>query len=72
MAQLTAAAVAQMAREIYGYEMSERDAHGVANAAGAMLTLASHLAALPLSGIGPSFGYANLIAEAAHLNAKKD
>jgi hypothetical protein len=71
MAQLTAAAVKQMAREIYDYEISDRDAHGVASTAGAMLTLATHLAQLPLSGIGPSFGYANLIAEAAHLNGKK-
>jgi hypothetical protein len=72
MAQLTAAAVQQMAREIYDYEISEHDALGVANAAGAMLTLSRHLADLPLSGIGPSFGYVNLIAEAVHLNAGKD
>ena len=71
MAQLTPSVVKQMAREIYDYEISEHDAHGVANAAGAMLTLSRHLGQLPLSGIGPSFGYANLIAEAAHLNAKK-
>jgi len=36
-----------------------------------MLTLARQLGTLPLSGIGPSLGYANLLAEAAHLNANR-
>ncbi|HLI80057.1 MAG TPA: hypothetical protein VKV03_08745 [Candidatus Binataceae bacterium] len=71
MAELTGETVKKMAREIFDYDISEHDAHGVANMAGAMLTLARHLGALPLSGIGPAFGYANLISEAAHLNAKK-
>ena len=71
MAQLSAAAVKQMAREIYDYEISDHDARGVANTAGAMLTLTRQLGALPLSGIGPAFSYANLNAEAANLNAKK-
>ncbi len=71
MAQLTAATVKQMARDIFEYDLADRDAHSVANTDGAMLTLARQLGALPLSGIGPSFGYANLLAEAAHLNAKR-
>ena len=71
MAQLTGEIVKQIAREIFDYEISDHDAHSVANTAGAMLTLSRHLGALPLSGIGPAFGYANLNAEAAHLNAKK-
>ena len=71
MAQLTGDTIKQMAREIFDYDISEHDAHSVANTAGAMLTLSRHLATLPLSGIGPSFGYANLIAEASHLNSQK-
>jgi hypothetical protein len=71
MAQLTGQAVKQIAREMFEYQISDRDAHSVANTAGAMLTLSRHLSALPLSGIGPAFGYANLNAEAAQLNAKK-
>ncbi len=71
MAELTGETVKKMAREIFDYEISDHDAHSVANMAGAMLTLSRHLGALPLTGIGPAFGYYNLIAEAAHLNAKK-
>jgi len=71
MAQLTGETVKKMAREIFDYDISDHDAHAVANTAGAMLTLSRQLGALPLSGIGPAFGYANLIAEAAHLNAKQ-
>jgi hypothetical protein len=71
MAQLTNETVRTIAREVFDYEISERDAHSVANTAGAMLTLARQLGELPLSGIGPAFGYTNLNAEAAHLNATK-
>lgn len=71
MAQLTGETVKTMVREIFDYEITDHDAHSVANTAGAMLTLSRQLGALPLSGIGPAFGYANLNAEAAHLNAKK-
>ena len=71
MAQLTGDTVKNIASEIFDYEISDHDAHSVANTDGAMLTLARQLGALPLSGIGPAFGYLNLNAEAAHLNAKK-
>jgi hypothetical protein len=71
MAQLTGETVKKIAREVFDYEIADHDARSVANTAGAMLTLARHLGALPLSGIGPAFGYANLNEEAAHLNAKK-
>jgi hypothetical protein len=71
MAQLTADTVRKLAREVFDYELSDRDAHFAANTAGAMLTLARQLGALELSGIGPAFGYLNLIAETAHLNAQK-
>ena len=71
MAQLSGETVKKIAREIFDYEISDHDAHTVANIAGATLTLSRHLGTLPLSGIGPAFGYANLGAEAAHLNARK-
>ncbi len=71
MAQLTGETVMKIAREIFGYEISDHDAHSVANTDGAMLTLARQLGALPLSGIGPAFSYQNLNSEAAYLNAKK-
>ncbi len=71
MAQLTGDTVKKIAREVFDYEISDHDAPSVANTDGAMLTLARQLGALPLSGIGPAFGYLNLNAEAAHLNARK-
>lgn len=71
MAQLTSESVKQLAREIFDYEISDHDARSVASTAGAMLTLSRQLGTLPLSGIGPAFGFPDLNAEAAHLNAKK-
>ena len=71
MAQLTGDTVKKIAREVFDYDISDHDAHSVANTDGAMLALARQLGTLPLSGVGPAFGYANLIAEAAHLNKKK-
>jgi hypothetical protein len=71
MAQLSGETVKKIAREIFDYEITDHDARSVASVAGAMLTLSRQLGALPLSGIGPAFGFANLNAEAAHLNAKK-
>ena len=71
MAQLTGESVKKLALEIFDYEISDHDARSVANTAGAMLTLSRQLGTLPLSGIGPAFGFPNLNAEAAHLNAKK-
>jgi|HubBroStandDraft_1064217.scaffolds.fasta_scaffold512977_2 hypothetical protein len=71
MAQLTGETVKQLASEVFGYQITDRHAESAANIAGAMLTLSRELGRLPLSGIGPAFGYANLIAEAAHFNRKK-
>jgi hypothetical protein len=71
MAQLTGETVKQIAREVFDYKISDHDAKSVANAAGSMLTLSRQLGTLPLSAIGPAFGYLNLNAEAAHLTAKK-
>ena len=71
MAQFTGETVKKIAREIFDYEITDHDAHSVANTAGALLTLSRQLGALPLSGIGPAFGYANLSAEAAHFNSRK-
>jgi hypothetical protein len=71
MAQLTGETVKQLASEVFGYQITDRHAESAANTAGAMLSLSRQLGALPLSGIGPAFGYANLAAEAAHFNRKK-
>jgi len=71
MAQLTGETVKNIAREVFDYDISTHHADAAANTAGAMLTLARQLGALPLSGIGPAFGYPNLIAEAAHLSSRK-
>jgi len=71
MAQLSGETVKNLAREIFDYEITDHDARSVASVAGTMLTLSRQLGALPLSGIGPAFGFANLNAEAARLNAKK-
>jgi hypothetical protein len=70
MAQLTAQTVKQMARDIFDYEISDADAHSLANTSGAMLTLSRHLGSLGLSGIQPPFGYPNLNAEATQLKKK--
>ncbi len=71
MAQLTGETVKQIAREVFDYDITDHDAHSVANAAGAMLTLSRYLGTLPLTGIGPAFSYATLVAEASHLNSRK-
>jgi hypothetical protein len=71
MAQLTGKTVKQLASEVFGYQITDRHAESAANTAGAMLTLSRELGRLPLSGIGPAFGYSNLLAEAAHLNSGK-
>ncbi|HVN27488.1 MAG TPA: hypothetical protein VMT64_03335 [Candidatus Binataceae bacterium] len=71
MAQLSGDAVKRLAREIFDYEISDHHARAAANTAGAMLTLSRGLATLPRPGIGPAFGYGNLIAEAEHLHARK-
>ena len=70
MAQLTADTVKQMAREIFEYQISDADAHSLANTSGAMLTLSRHLGSLGLDGIQPPFGYPNLNAEASQLKKK--
>jgi len=71
MAQLTGETVKQLASEVFGYQISDRHAESAANTSGAMLSLSRQLGALPLSGIGPAFDYANLVAEAAHFNREK-
>jgi hypothetical protein len=71
MPQLTAETIRRMARELYGYEMSEPDAAATANTAGAVLALATHLRALGLDGVEMPFGYPNLFAEAERLARQK-
>jgi hypothetical protein len=64
MPLVTAETVKQVMRDLYGYEISDADAHSVAHSAGAMLTLAGHLGSIGIAGIEPPFGYAVLVAEA--------
>jgi hypothetical protein len=71
MPLVTAETVKQVLRDLYGYEISDRDAHSIAHSAGAMLTLAGHLGSIGLSGIEPPFGYSVLNAEAERLNRSK-
>lgn len=67
MAQLTAETAQRIAREMYGYELSHRDADRMARVAGAMFTLSHHLADLDLAGLEPPFSYSVLAAEAEFL-----
>ena len=46
MAQITGETVRRMARDIFDYEIAEADAEAMAHTAGAMLTMARHLAQL--------------------------
>ena len=71
MPLLTAETVKQVLRDLYGYEISDADAHPIAYSAGAMITLAGHLNSIGLSGIEPPFGYPVLVSEAARLNGTK-
>ncbi len=70
MAQLTGETVRQIARDLYDYEMAERDAASTANVVGAMLTLARHQAS-GLAGVEAPFGYPNLFAEAERIIRQK-
>jgi hypothetical protein len=64
MPLVTAETVKQVMRDLYGYEISDADAHSIAHSAGAMQTLAGHLGSIGVAGIEPPFGYAVLLAEA--------
>jgi hypothetical protein len=64
---LTGETVKQVLHDLYGYDISDDDARAMANAAGAMLTMARGFGALGLGGIEPPFGYPNLLAEAQRL-----
>ncbi len=71
MPLVTAETVKQVLRDLYGYEISDADAHSIAYSAGAMLTLAGHLTSIGISGIEPPFGYPVLLSEATRLNQTK-
>lgn len=71
MPLVTPETVKHVLRDLYGYEISDDDAHSIANSAGSMLTLAGHLGSVGLSGIEPPFGYPVLSAEATRLNRTK-
>ena len=64
MPMVTGETVKQVLHDLYGYEISDADAHSIAHSAGAMLTLAGHLGSIGISGIEPPFGYPVLLAEA--------
>jgi hypothetical protein len=70
MAKLTANTAKAMARELYGYELSDESAGEVANAAGAMITRSRRLGNLDLSGVQPPFGYPTLLAEAERIRKR--
>jgi hypothetical protein len=70
MAKLTAQTAKAMARELYGYELSDEAAEDVANAAGAMITRSRSLGNLDLSGVQPPFGYPTLLAEAERIRKR--
>jgi hypothetical protein len=63
--------VKQVLRDLYGYQISDADAHSIAYSAGAMLTVAGHLSSIGIAGIEPPFGYSVLTSEAARLNRTK-
>ncbi len=67
MPLVTGETVKQVMRDLYGYEISDADAHAIAQSAGAMLTLAGQLGSIGLGGIEPPFGYPVLLAEAARV-----
>jgi hypothetical protein len=70
MAKLTAQTAKAMARELYGYELTDEAAETVANAAGAMITNARRLGNLDLNGVQPPFGYPTLLAEAERIRKR--
>jgi len=71
MPLVTHETVKQVLRDLYGYEISDADAHSIARSAGAMLTLAGHLGSIDIAGIEPPFGYPVLASEAVRLNRTK-
>jgi hypothetical protein len=71
MPLVTGETVKQVLRDLYGYEVTDADAHAIARSAGAMLTLAGHLGSIGLAGIEPPFGFPVLMAEAARLGKSK-
>jgi hypothetical protein len=70
MAKLTAETAKAMARELYGYELTDAAAEVVANAAGAMVTRSRRLGDLDLRGVQPPFGYPTLVAEAERIRKR--
>jgi hypothetical protein len=71
MPLVTGATVKQVLHDLYGYEVSDADAHSIAHSAGAMLTLATNLGTIDLAGIEPPFGFAVMTAEATRLTKVK-
>jgi hypothetical protein len=71
MPLVTGETVKQVLRDLYGYEISDADAHSIAHSAGAMITLAGHFASIGITGIEPPFAYTVLLAEATRAARSK-
>ena len=67
---LKAATVKALAREFYGYDLTDESARALANTAGALVTNSRALEYLQLSGVEQPFSYANLLAEAQRLRQR--
>jgi len=70
MAEVKSATVKSIAREIYGYDMSDDAAQAAARVAGAIAAGAEGLAALAPGVADTSFSYPMLIAEASRLRGR--
>jgi hypothetical protein len=64
---VTAATVKALAREMYGYQLSDEHAQRVAAITAVVVRNSRTLETLDLTAIEPPFGYANLQAEAKRL-----
>lgn len=71
MPQVTGETVKRMLLDLYGYEISDGDAHSIARTAGAMITLAGQLGTVGIAGIEPPFGYPVMSSESTRLNKIK-
>ncbi len=71
MPLVTGETVKQVLRDLYGYEVSDADAHSIARVAGARFTLAGYFASIGITGIEPPFGYPVMLAEATRAARSK-
>ena len=62
--------VKAMARELYGYDLTDEAAQVLANTTGALISSSRMLEGLQLAELEPPFGYETLIAEARRLRRR--